>query len=160
MPRAFGWFVYSFLSIYPDDQTSQRGRLGSHDRVQDHGPRVGVTTVVPTTLSHGPTKAFRDLTHSTMTPCKWHGRTQPCSLPIPVHRIIQPASSCYIYELTVSKTTNFLEDYPIFCANFNETSDITFHRGCGRGELTHAVKKSLRTSYGYCGDTIADMRPG
>ena len=60
MPRAFGWFVYmySFLFIYLDDQTSQRGGRGSHDRVRDHGPRVGATTVAPATLSYEPTKAF------------------------------------------------------------------------------------------------------
>ena len=58
MPRAFGWFVYSFLFMYPDDQTSQRGRPGSHDRVRDHGPRVGATTVAPATLSYEPTKTL------------------------------------------------------------------------------------------------------
>lgn len=56
MPRAFGWFVYSFLLVYPDNQRLQRGHRGSHDRVQDHGPRVGATTMAPITLSYEPTK--------------------------------------------------------------------------------------------------------
>ena len=33
MPRAFGWFVYSFLFTYPDNKASQRGRCGPNDRV-------------------------------------------------------------------------------------------------------------------------------
>jgi len=58
MTRAFGWFVYSFLFVYPGDQTSQRGRRGSHDRVRNHGPRVGATSVAPATLPYEPTIAL------------------------------------------------------------------------------------------------------
>lgn len=52
MPRAFGWFVCSFLfpPVYPDDQTSQRGYRGAHDHLQDYRPKVGATFVAPTTL--------------------------------------------------------------------------------------------------------------
>lgn len=72
MPRAFGWFVCSFLFMYANDQTSQRGRRGSHDRVRDHEPRVGATTVAPAALSYEPTKALRELKFSTMIPSKLH----------------------------------------------------------------------------------------
>ncbi len=75
MPRALGWFVYSSLFTYSDDQISQRGYCGSHDRVRDHGPRVGATAVVPTTLSYGLSKAL-----PAITSCRWHGgSTQSCT---------------------------------------------------------------------------------
>jgi hypothetical protein len=54
MPRAFGWFVSSFLSVYPNDRISQCGHRGADDTVQDGGQRVGVTAVAPTTLSYDP----------------------------------------------------------------------------------------------------------
>jgi hypothetical protein len=163
MPRAFGWFVYSFLFIYPDDQTSQRGRCGSYDRVQDHGPRVGVTTVVPTTLPYGPTKAYRDLTHFTMTPCKWHGRIQPVLCQF---RFIEP---CNLHLLVIY--TNRLyprrqiswETFPHFlCQLLTRLSISRSTAAMAGGNLvfTHPVKKTLKTSYGNCGDTIAGMRPG
>ena len=56
MPRAFGWFVPSFLLIYLDDRALQRGHRGSHDRIQSHGQRVAATTVAPITLPYEPTK--------------------------------------------------------------------------------------------------------
>lgn len=77
MPRAFGWSVYSFLFLYPDDQASQRGHRGSHDCVRDHGPRVGATTMAPTPLSYEPTKSLRELTRSIMAPCKWYSMEVP-----------------------------------------------------------------------------------
>ena len=52
MPRAFGWFVCAFLPIFPDDRRSQCGNRGAHDRVEDHGPRVEATALVPTALSY------------------------------------------------------------------------------------------------------------
>jgi len=62
MPRAFGWFVRSFLTVYPDDRTRQRGRRGTYDRLQDYGPKVGATAVAPTTLSYHPERfAARDV---------------------------------------------------------------------------------------------------
>ena len=87
MPRAFGWFVYSFLFMYPDDRTSQRGRRGSYDRLRDHGPRMGATAVAPATLSYE-LRTYQSalrLESSHAPPPKWRGSN---SLSNRIYRII------------------------------------------------------------------------
>ena len=79
-----------------------------------------------------------------MIPPKWHRSTQSRSLSNRIYSIIPPASSdLNIYELTVSKTTNFTGDYffALFCANMQNHASLQLLMIRGNySHSTHAVK--------------------